>query len=871
MAKSTGFWSKDWVFGGLFSLLFVLCAWGFFASGGQTAERWLYDLGVRWNALSPNPDIAVIAIDDQSIENLGRWPWPRELHAQLIDRLSRAGAKVIGNTVLYSEAQADPGQNWVRKVGEAYFSAGLNKKLPDALPALADEVARQVRSGRASRLGSLWEQSGLSAGLADTLREIADTLREANSALATDARLARSYAEAGSVVQAYTLKLGWPRGRPDAPLPGPLAAMVVPAPVELPLIPALGNTPPIAILAERAAALGHLTTLLDTDGAQRSEPLLIRHYDEALPSLSLMLAARALNLTPADIQLDAQGVLHLADLDIGTTGDGRMLTHFYGDTSNGPPFAVDSFFDVLVENIPASKYAGKIVLIGASATGVGDSFPTPVAAAMPPAEVLAHTVSSLLQEHFYTKPAWSGGLVALVVLLIALWLALGLPKLGPGVGAALSGSLFLLLVLATPLLLSQARIWIPLGLPALMLGLGYLAVTVRNLGLTERLRASSEMESAESNRLLGLALQSQGQLDMAFDKFRRATVDEALLDALYNLAQDYERKRQFGKAITVYEYAHRSMPGYRDMEARMERAKKLNDTVMLGGTVGAATLMLSGDGLEKPRLGRYEIEKELGKGAMGTVYLGRDPKINRTVAIKTMALAQEFAEEELADVRDRFFREAETAGRLTHPNIVAIYDAGEEHDLAFIAMELIPGGEDLSDYCAPDKLLPVPDVLRAIADAADALDYAHQQSVVHRDIKPANLMYLSQRKQVKLADFGIARLTDASKTKTGMILGTPSYMSPEQVQGKKVDGRSDLFSLCTTLYQLLTGAVPFKGDSMASLMFQIASAEPAPASLRRPDLPPAIDAILKRGMAKDPATRFQRGSELAAALRALAA
>ncbi len=842
MNNKTGFWGSDWFFGLVFSLLFVICAWGLFGAAGQTLERQLYDAGVGMTDRSPHPDVAVIAIDDQSIDNLGRWPWPRELHAQLIDRLASSGARVIGNTILYSEAQVDPGQGWLRRIDERFDGAGLNQ--PPAR--LAPELRR-------------------------ALSDIDGLLAQARSALDTDGRLAQSYARSQRVVQAYTAKLGWPRGRPDAPLAGPLAATSVETAALEGLIPTIELTPPIPALAERAVSLGHLTTLLDVDGAQRSEPLLLRHYDTALPSLSLMLAAQALNLTPADIAYAADGVLSLADLSIGTAGDGRMLTHYYGPGAGGqPPFAVDSFFDVLVDNIPASKYAGKIVLIGASATGVGDRFATPVASAMPPAEVLAHTVSSLLQEHYYLQPAWSGAVVAGVVLLIALWLALGLPRLGAGVGALLSGAVFVLLLLATPLLLSQAGLWLPLGLPAVMLGLGYLAVTVRSLGLTERLRASSEMESAESNRLLGLALQSQGQLDMAFDKFRRCTVDEALMDALYNLAQDYERKRRFGKAISVYEYAARHMPGWRDIDARIERAKKLNDTVMLGGTVGAATLMLSGDGLDKPTLGRYEIERELGKGAMGTVYLGKDPKIQRTVAIKTMALAQEFEAEELEEVKQRFFREAETAGRLNHPNIVAIYDAGDEHDLAYIAMELIQGG-DLSAHCAADKLLPVPEVLRLIADAADALDYAHQQGVVHRDIKPHNLMYLAANRQVKLTDFGIARLTDSSKTKTGMVLGTPSYMSPEQVSGKKIDGRSDLFSLGVTLYQMLTGQLPFKGDSMAALMFQIASQDPAPPTLRRPDLPPGIDGIIAQVLRKDPAERYQRGQELAAALRGLQA
>jgi serine/threonine protein kinase len=171
-------------------------------------------------------------------------------------------------------------------------------------------------------------------------------------------------------------------------------------------------------------------------------------------------------------------------------------------------------------------------------------------------------------------------------------------------------------------------------------------------------------------------------------------------------------------------------------------------------------------------------------------------------------------------------------------------------------------------YTKPNALMPVGDVLKIIADAADALDYAHQQGVVHRDIKPANLMWLVDAKVVKLTDFGIARITDSSKTKTGMVLGTPSYMSPEQLSGKKVDGRSDLFSLGVTLYQMLTGSLPFQGDSMATLMFKIANEPHTAANTVRPDLPAAINSIIDRTLQKDLALRYARGAELAAELRA---
>jgi serine/threonine-protein kinase len=277
-------------------------------------------------------------------------------------------------------------------------------------------------------------------------------------------------------------------------------------------------------------------------------------------------------------------------------------------------------------------------------------------------------------------------------------------------------------------------------------------------------------------------------------------------------------------------------------------------------------VMQGGAGTEKPMLGRYQVEKELGKGAMGVVYGGKDPKIGRVVAIKTMALSEEFEADELKEAKERFFREAETAGRLNHPNIVTIFDAGEEHDLCYIAMEFLKG-KDLVQFTKMPNLLPPDKVLYIVERVADALGYAHTMGVVHRDIKPANIMYETESDTVKVTDFGIARITDSSRTKTGMVLGTPSYMSPEQLSGKRIDGRSDLFSLGVTLYQMLCGQLPFTGESMTQLMFSIANTPHPQIRQVNAALPPWVDELLDRSLAKDFDKRYQNGAEFAEAIR----
>ena len=379
--------------------------------------------------------------------------------------------------------------------------------------------------------------------------------------------------------------------------------------------------------------------------------------------------------------------------------------------------------------------------------------------------------------------------------------------------------------------------------------------------ITRRLRS----ENLELNRSLGLSFQAQGMLDMALEKFLKCPAeDKTVRELLYNLGLDFERKRMADKAMTVYEYILKA-GRFKDVKRRIKRLREHGPAGLgLDGPNGAgATLRLtSTDTL--PTFGRYEIMRELGQGAMGTVYLGRDPKINRQVAIKTLKYSSVPAEE-LDEVKARFFREAEAAGKLSHPNIVTVFDIGEEHDIAYMAMELLEGTE-LTPFCRPDALLDTDEVLDIMAAVADALAYAHQQGVVHRDIKPANIMRLNNG-TVKVTDFGIAWVIDSTKTKTGIVMGTPSYMSPEQVSGKKVDGRSDLFSLGIVFYEMLTGQKPFEGETLTALMYAIAKAPFKPLAEVVPDLPPCCIALVEKLLAKGVSRRYKSADQALAAIR----
>lgn len=260
------------------------------------------------------------------------------------------------------------------------------------------------------------------------------------------------------------------------------------------------------------------------------------------------------------------------------------------------------------------------------------------------------------------------------------------------------------------------------------------------------------------------------------------------------------------------------------------------------------------------KLGKYEIRRELGRGAMGVVYEAFDPVIKRTVAIKTIR-AEQLGSEEASEVLARFRREAQAAGRLNHPNIVGIYDFDEQDGTSFIVMEYV-AGRDLREIFAEDQRFAIPDVARLMGQVLAALDYSHRQKVVHRDIKPANI-FLTADGTAKVADFGIAHIETSSLTHAGSVIGTPGYMSPEQIQGLPVDGRSDLFSAGVILYQLLTGERPFTGSAATTTMQKVLNEEPLPPSTLNVQLPDAIDAVMKKALAKKADQRYQTAAEFA--------
>lgn len=830
----------------LFTGVAVIAAVALLALQGSVTtslDLWAYDQGVRQATADPGDDIVIVEIDNNSIAKIGRWPWPRNILARMVDELDAAGAAAIVSGIFLSEPQRDPGLATLLDLDSAFQAlevaepgrSDFAQKLSDALSELDhDQQLEAALSGSGKVLLPMY--ADYAAGRAASNR-------------ASDESVLKSTLSASPVVSAD--------GRVAAALP----AGAIQAPLPRFAAPAMG--------------VGTLLTPTDADGKVRSEPLALA-YDQGqfLPSLSLLAAAARLGLGHQDIEVGPGPEIHLgSNHTIGTDPNYFMATAFYPPQGPGiPAFQTFSFVNVLTQNgVSLDAFRNKVVIVGATATGVATSLPTPIGEQAGAVSLLAHNIASILNQDFFMTPALGPVISWGAFAVVGLYLLLLLPRLGAGPAAAVSAVVLAGLLGSELLLLVQQGLWLKMMVPAMLLVVGHLALTTRRFLATESAKQEADAASAMSNRALGLQYQGEGKLDMALDAFRRCPMDAQLMENLYNLALDFERKRLFAKALNTYNLIAEHNADFRDIREKIQRSKNLEETMLIGGAHagGPGPSLLTGDGITKPTLGKYEIEKELGKGAMGIVYLGRDPKINRTVAIKTLALSQEFDEEELDEVKERFFREAETAGNLNHPNIVTIHDVGEEHDLAYIAMEFL-SGHDLTRYTKPDGLLPVATVLGIVFRACQALDEAHRNNVVHRDIKPANIMYEPGTRQIKITDFGIARITDASKTRTGVVLGTPSYMSPEQLAGRKVDGRSDLFSLGVMMYQLLTGRLPFGGDSMATLMYRIANEPHPPLALVRPELAeqrPCLAAIIDKALQKSADERYQSGLEMAKDLR----
>ena len=772
-------------------------------------DDWIYSNISRFRSSPISDQVVVVGIDSASLEQIGPWPWPRTYLAEGVKALNANDVKAIGLLLPLHVPEWNPGLTGLTRLRN---ELPKKKSLISVRQALTDMVIaidgdRHLHEAVASSgavvlpLFPTDEWLDQNQRVMDVVVDWKPSQRDWKIALAT---LHNPFSQ--------WLKTSPPRGLSSA-------------------------FDPLVTVASHGF-IDNRSTLYSSTVSLVS-PRMADHY---FPSFALELVRRSLQKgSSIDV---TENRLNIAN-HLWRTGEEFSILIPRDRVESQ---SILSYSDLVKGKLDTGLLQGKTVVVGLT-NNSAETFATLKSAAI---------VTGLLSGDYSYRPHWAFLSELAALIFFSIFLVLIIPRLSPWLG-----SLLVLFFLAcwcgvvTVLLVTQG-IWLQLAPLVVLIGVGSLIFMLQRI-ITRRATGYEDL------KLLGLSLQGQGMLDMAFDKFMQCPVhDPSVQEILYNLGLDFERKRMFNKAVAVYQHLLKGGK-FKDTKKKVAELEDMEGTVVLGSSGSGKN---GGLGLNKgrtaPTLGRYEVVRELGQGAMGTVYLGRDPKINREVAIKTLNI-RDIEPQQVEDVRSRFYREAEAAGGLNHPNIVTIYDAGEEHDLAYMAMEYI-SGQTLAEHCVKGKLLPTFDVLRIAAEIADALAYAHDNNVIHRDIKPANIMLVEGNK-VKVTDFGIARVMSSSHTQTGTILGTPSYMSPEQVAGKKVDGRSDQFSLGVVCYELLTGVKPFTGDNIGALMFSISKAEYVPLADQAKRLPKGVYEVVGKLLSKGVTGRYKSSREAAQALR----
>ncbi len=754
--------------------------------------------------------VAIVAIDDASLNRTGKWPWKRTLFADLIAVLSRSGARVIAFDIFFQPDDRDSMVADTKVLAQAMTKAG-NVILP-----IYFNLNRQEASDQAGPDGA--------GDLAFPLVK--------NPA----------FLDGIGMVNGYDLNVNDP------------------------------------VLGQAAMGAGHINLVPDSDGTARHEVLALRHAGHYIPSFSLRVAQRFLATKQDRLQLiGGQGVevgelsVAIAPLPLGGARVwGAEIINWRGGYRSFPYY---SAADVLAERFPANAFNDKIVLVGATAPGLYDAISTPLSTLFPGVEKNANAIANILDNDFIHRPEMTDLWAVLLCVGLGLLLTAILPHLGlMAQGLVVLGAMGFTAG-GSQLLFTRQGLWLPLAAPLATTAMVALALILALFLKTREEHDEAVEERYETIVELGLSYQHKGLLEMAHQHFAKLPLTEETMRLLYNLALELQRKRKTDLACTILKKLYAANRAYEDVAGRLT---EMGVEVVLPATgpehQGTVTFLEHAVDPEETSilkngqtLGRYEIQRLLGRGSMGAVYLARDPTIDRSVAIKTFHLTRFAEADELAELKGTFLREAQLAGRLNHPNIVTIFDAGEDWDLSFIAMEVLKGVE-LRRYCQPGKLLPLPQVITIIRTVTRALDYAHRHGVIHRDVKPANIMVVG-RGQIKLTDFGIALV----KGEMARLAGTPAYMAPEQLtEGAVVDGRTDLYALGVIFFELLSARKPFPATSFDALRQSIMNTPAPRIGTLVPGLPPAVDAVINRLLAKRPADRFANGRELDEVLAKLA-
>ena len=817
----------------LYMLISILVVTLYLGDFGPMAsmQRSLNDMLCRVTAdEGPRPNVAIVRIDGRSLDQFGAWPWNRDLIADLSAAVGTAEPKAM---VLNVSLMEDPEQD--------------------------EKGYTQILAGQLA-----WMK---------------------NVVLPYDVSLA-TYQNKKTSNPQYLFNN-------SVTVDNPLGLMPSNASLQVRKI-----FLPADKILESAPYLGFGYQEPDDDGQLRRQPLLANYDGYYYPSLSLIAAARFLNVEPSQIKVTGDKIAVGPDHELYT----GARSEFFLKYSKGQAFDTYSAAEVLGERFDFSHLKGKVVLIGLDDLNADEIFDTPIANGVSSLYIQASTIENIINDNLITVNHNSAGWDLLILFALGGLCAFILPRVALSHRFMILAGMLFLLANLTYLMLSAMHtltetLFFALEIVIFMTAAPILdseliageakGIEVKKARIAKTQSRAAEFteknapvreikQSADDPSELKTAAMSFDGSDGIPDDYQTISIDHPdpaakttanSIDDSDQIEVEDSSDENFSDSDPIVISSGRGDTPDQVVDANS--GQKLSDSNPSLASrpvdqVDSRGFVMPTKPTDIKHLGRYQVEGVLGKGAMGLVYKGIDPAINRAVALKTIRLDFVNDPEEMADLKERLFQEARAAGKLSHPNIVTIYDVGSEGPLQYIAMEYLEG-RTLEEMIAKSVKFNYRIIAQIIVQICSALEYAHNQGIIHRDIKPANIMVLPDYR-IKVMDYGIAKIDSHSMTKTGIAMGTPNYISPEQLKGLKPDRRGDIFSLGVVMYEMLLSKRPFSGENITTLIYSILHNEPEKPSSINPQIPMLFDRIVEKTLAKNPADRFQTAAEVANSL-----
>jgi len=615
------------------------------------------------------------------------------------------------------------------------------------------------------------------------------------------------------------------------------------------------------IFARSAVTSAALLSQFDSDNHVRRQPFIMRFERNLYPSIELAAAARHVGASFDRIEFDQDaGRLKIGDIMIPVDKKGQSLIRFYGPAGSFPSYSAKDFWD---GELQVDQIRGKTVLVAVTASGIAERLLTPMGDDFTPAEISANAINNLITGEFISSLNSSMDIEFFIILFIGVLSALLLSRIGLFYRFIMLSVICLALFVFSFVMFTSFSTHVDIVYPIVLLILMAVASPLMswNMPSSRDSKATSPRSSDEAEKKKQEPATSPTpkkdlfrQQEIVKDKVTSDRIDKESAET--NLLEEMQME---SSDMDGFDIEHATLAAEQSEEPERSRVTASNDEA---GSDSGSDGISSADMPES--FGRYEVIEKIGKGAMGTVYKGNDPAIGRLVALKTIRVDKIADASEVDELRERLNREAKAAGNLSHPNIVTIYDVGQDGETQYIAMEFLEGFT-LEQVINRQLQLNFKIAAKVVFQVCSALSYAHKNSLIHRDIKPANIMVLDNF-HVKVMDFGIARFESSSLTRTGIAMGTPSYISPEQLKGEEVTPSSDIFSLGVVLYEMLCGKKPFVGEGISNLIMKIINDDPETPSSINENIPPILDLIVKKSLAKNPYNRYQSADEFSRAL-----